>query len=394
MVNSEKDLPRITFVIHDVEGGVGSMNHQIVENADFKAHFQVRIILWRGVEETAKSFKDTFTNAHEVTRFAFSRLDNFYLVLKKFNRLLNEWPGSIVANDGFELEAISKFGTNSVVFSIIHDYYNLSLAIKNINLIDNFVCHTTIFARTLLSNNDLKQRVQYLLHGVYVRQRNERNADTGRKLRIVSISRLTQHKGVLLLYDINRLLLDKGVEVEWIVVGSGELESKLKQQWEGHNNIRFCQPDTSQEVYEIATTGDLFISPSNFEGYGIALLEAMACGLVPVIHRLPVGIYSELPADSGFSIEPGDVNSFAECITRLNGDRELVATMGNNAHRLVLDKYDISKTANSFMENFESHLTHHVTKGLPARNVSSFGMLDKPYLPNALVRLIKKALRK
>ncbi len=390
MVNSESTLPRITFVLHDIEGGVGSMNHQIIENADFKAHFQVRILLWRQIENAGKGFKSSFSNAQEVTRFEYSRWDNFYLVLKKFNGVLNEWPGSIVANDGFELEAISRFGTKSVVFSIIHDYYNLSLAIKNINLIDYFVCHTTIFSRALLSNHELRQRAQFLLHGVPVRQRNDRQVNEVRKLRIVSISRLTEHKGVLLLFDIDRLLRERGVEAEWTIIGSGELESKLREQWKGQSAIRFCQPDTSHEVYELAAEGDIFISPSNFEGYGIALLEAMACGLVPVIHRLPVGVYSELPAYSGFSIEPGDVNGFAECISRLNENRALLATMRNKAHQLVLEKYDISKTASLYMEYFESHLTSQVNKGVPSRSISNTGVLDKSYLPNALVRLIKK----
>ncbi len=40
MVNPGGALPHITFVIHDMEGGVASMNHQIIENADFGRHFR------------------------------------------------------------------------------------------------------------------------------------------------------------------------------------------------------------------------------------------------------------------------------------------------------------------------------------------------------------------
>src|SRR5439155_1034001 len=84
-----------------------------------------------------------------------------------------------------------------------------------------------------LSSYSLRERVKYLPHGVKVCQGKGRSeADNNRKLRIVSIARLTVSKGVLLFFDINELLLRKGIEVEWIIIGSGELENELRQKWE------------------------------------------------------------------------------------------------------------------------------------------------------------------
>ena len=48
----------------------------------------------------------------------------------------------------------------------------------------------------------------------------------GGNLKIVSISRLTAAKGVLLFFEVNELLLKKGIRVEWVVIGSGELEGE------------------------------------------------------------------------------------------------------------------------------------------------------------------------
>ncbi len=58
----------------------------------------------------------------------------------------------MVTNDGIELEAIRKFGTRSVLFSIVHDFYNFKLAIENADLVDYFICHTEVFSKALLSD--------------------------------------------------------------------------------------------------------------------------------------------------------------------------------------------------------------------------------------------------
>jgi glycosyltransferase involved in cell wall biosynthesis len=391
MVALRSTLPHITFVIHDVEGGVASMNHQIVENAAFREHFKVHILLWKASEDKTRNMRYTFSNADETTNFAFSVFDNYYYTLKRLNKQLNRWPGLVVTNDGLELESIRMFGTRSVIFSIIHDFYNLKLAIENLDISDYFICHTEVFTKTLLSNHVLKERVKYLPHGVKIMP------DTAapdkrplQKLKIVSISRLTASKGVLLLSELDDILLSRGVEVEWIIIGSGELEDQLKRQWKEKRNIRFCQPDTSEQVMEIGRTADVFISPSSFEGYGIALLEAMSCGLVPVIYKLPVGIYSDLPADAGFSVTQEDKNGLADSIRRLHLDRALLEKMSRNAYQLVAGNYNIADTSLSFLTHFSRQGVAKVNMRPDKRRISAMGMLDRPFFPNKLVRLVKK----
>ncbi|HWK05468.1 MAG TPA: glycosyltransferase family 4 protein [Puia sp.] len=387
----EDKLPHIVFVIHDVEGGVASMNHQIIENGDFGRYFQVHVVLWRTQEDKSKSFRGIFTKVRDLNNFVYSVDDNYYFVLKRLNKLLNNWNGMIVTNDGIELEAIRKFGTGSVLFSIVHDFYNLKLAIENADLVDYFICHTEVFSKALLSSSVLRERVGYLLHGVKVAPVDAVKREMGeRRLKIVSVSRLTESKGVLLLAGIDQRLLEKGVEVEWLVIGSGEVEGQLRKQWEGKTNISFRKPDTQEEVYELVSTGDIFISPSYFEGYGIALLEAMSCGLVPVIHRLPVGVYSNLADTIGFSVAPGDMEAMAQSIGRLHADRSLLADMRERARQLIVSQYDILRTSEAFLEYFKENTAARVNRQLQPRQYPSAGILDKPFIPGGISRWVKK----
>src|SRR5262249_3991171 len=147
MVKNEDQRPHLIFVIHDVEGGVASMNHQIIENAPFRDHFEVHVILWRAVESKEIKFREAFVNVEDVTLFEFSQLDNHYLVLKKFNAILNRWTGVLVTNDGMELETVARFGTSSIISAIVHDFYNLRLAVDSFKMVDYFLCHTEVYSR-------------------------------------------------------------------------------------------------------------------------------------------------------------------------------------------------------------------------------------------------------
>src|ERR1700749_4310014 len=137
----------ITFIIQDQVGGIAYMNHQIIEHGHLLDHFNVRIILFKKDEDTSARFTDTF-KANHIQRFNYSIHDNYYLTLKRFNKIINACDGIIVTNDGIELQAIKLFGTRSVIYSLVHDFYNLKIAFAYYNLIDVFMCHTETYANT------------------------------------------------------------------------------------------------------------------------------------------------------------------------------------------------------------------------------------------------------
>jgi glycosyltransferase involved in cell wall biosynthesis len=399
MVNRDAPLPQLTFVIHDLEGGVATMNYQIVMNADLGRFFKMHFILWRAEEDTGKPFGDDFGAAGDVTRFRYSKYDNYHLTLRRLHRLIESRPGVVVTNDGMELESVRLFGTRSILLSIVHDFYNLKLAVENLDLVDYFLCHTEVFTKALQSCFALEGRVKFLLHGVKVMAPVERapgeSAAGARPLRLVSISRLTATKGVMMLFDIGQLLLARGIRVEWVIIGSGELEPELRRQWEGKDTVAFHHPDKQEEVYKLAAACDIFISPSNFEGYGIALLEAMSCGLVPVISRLPVGAYSDLPAVVGISVQPGNAGAFADAIESLYRDRARLGPMRTEAAKLISEKYDISKTARNYLDHIRECTAAGARTGKRPNSGKQprLGLLDKAYIPNGLSRMIKKLRR-
>ena len=76
---------------------------------------------------------------------------------------------------------------------------------------------------------------------------------------------------------------------------------------------------------------DVFVLPSRDEGLPMALLEAMAAGLVPVVS--PVGSIGEvvLDGENGILVAPGDVPGLAAALTALAEDVELRTRLAKSA---------------------------------------------------------------
>ncbi|BAY87278.1 group 1 glycosyl transferase [Calothrix parasitica NIES-267] len=84
------------------------------------------------------------------------------------------------------------------------------------------------------------------------------------------------------------------------------------------NNITYLgQPDKSNLV-QIYNAADILIAPSFHEGFGITLLEAMACG-TPVITS-NVSAMPEVVGDAGILVEPNDYQSMANAVIHLQKD--------------------------------------------------------------------------
>ncbi|MBM3130287.1 MAG: glycosyltransferase family 4 protein [Chloroflexi bacterium] len=73
------------------------------------------------------------------------------------------------------------------------------------------------------------------------------------------------------------------------------------------------------------SAADLFVYPSLYEGFGLPVLEAMACG-VPVITS-NISSMPEVAGDAGILVDPNDAPALADAMSNLLTDSSLRATL-------------------------------------------------------------------
>jgi glycosyltransferase involved in cell wall biosynthesis len=98
-----------------------------------------------------------------------------------------------------------------------------------------------------------------------------------------------------------------------------------------------------RDIAPILRATDVLVCPSLFETYGMANLEAMACG-VPVVST-NVGGPAETIADgeTGFLVPPREPEAIAARVCELLANAELRERLGKQARQRVLEKYTLTE---------------------------------------------------
>jgi glycosyltransferase involved in cell wall biosynthesis len=85
-----------------------------------------------------------------------------------------------------------------------------------------------------------------------------------------------------------------------------------------------------EHIMELFLQSDVFVLASRFEGYGMALTEAIAHG-IPVVSTTAGAIPQTVPAGTGLLVPPDDAAALAEALRRLIGDSAERRRLATNA---------------------------------------------------------------
>jgi glycosyltransferase involved in cell wall biosynthesis len=108
-------------------------------------------------------------------------------------------------------------------------------------------------------------------------------------------------------------------------------------------DVQFLGRLTAREVVEALNRYDIAVFPSLVESFGVAAVEAQACG-VPVIASNVGGLPEATnPGVSSLLIEREDVKGLCAALEKLIEDPKLRREMGNNGRRFVEENYNIEK---------------------------------------------------
>jgi glycosyltransferase involved in cell wall biosynthesis len=119
---------------------------------------------------------------------------------------------------------------------------------------------------------------------------------------LVVVSRLIAHKRIGMLLDAVALLHAEGLPVTCRIIGDGPQRDELRDQALAlgvEQAVDFRHDVREQkEVYALIKAAKVFVFPSAREGFGIAVLEALACGVRVVTTSAPDNLARHLVTDS------------------------------------------------------------------------------------------------
>jgi glycosyltransferase involved in cell wall biosynthesis len=183
----------------------------------------------------------------------------------------------------------------------------------------------------------------------------DRPRPSGARLRLINVARLfPRQKGQDILIKALSICISRNLDVSCDFVGNPpdgdrktmEFLQELAATERVSNRIRFlCNRTDVQTLLEDA---DIFVLPSRYEGFGLALLEAMAVGL-PVI-AADIDGPAELLADgsNGIKFKVGSAEDLADKITQIAARPDIAARLAKSAQRFVT-KLDIARMRDQYL---------------------------------------------
>ena len=156
-------------------------------------------------------------------------------------------------------------------------------------------------------------------------------------------------KGLDLLLESWRLVCDArpGVPLLLLLVGAGNDAEELRRLLEASelDNVRWIDRFIvdRDELLQYLAAADVSALPSRREGFAVAALEAMACGL-PVVAAEVNGIAEMLEggeASGGIVVPPGDACALADALGRVLDDERLRRELGTRARRRVEQRFSL-----------------------------------------------------
>jgi glycosyltransferase involved in cell wall biosynthesis len=236
-----------------------------------------------------------------------------------------------------------------------------------------------------------RSTIWHLPYGVEIPSRARRRSSG--PLRAIFAGRLEQgQKGIFDLPQIDRALEARRVSVTWTIAGGGPDEEELKRRWTFNPQVRWVGRLSADEIARAYVDQDLFVLPTRHEGFPVALLEAMAAGLVPVVSDIESGVPEVVDDDrTGVKLPVGDVVAFAEAIARFDRERGRLDVMSAQARARVTARFDIRDRVGDYQRLYSRWRELYRPLAGPER-LQYGSRLDRPWLPNPLVRFVRTAL--
>lgn len=212
----------------------------------------------------------------------------------------------------------------------------------------------------------VRARAQVVVHGVALAQAREerRHRDDVRaelgigpgEVVVATVANYRAQKAYGNLLAAARAVVDRGLPVRFVAVGQGPLESEIRAEHERLGlGDRFALLGFREDAVRVLAGADVFTLASTYEGFPVALMEAMAVGL-PVVATEVGGVPQAVRHGvEGLLVPPGRPELLAGALGQVVADGGLRSRLAAAAARRG-EEFDMARSAQRIEEVYLSVL--------------------------------------
>ncbi|MEX2585796.1 MAG: N-acetyl-alpha-D-glucosaminyl L-malate synthase BshA [Balneolaceae bacterium] len=160
---------------------------------------------------------------------------------------------------------------------------------------------------------------------------------------VVHVSNFREVKRVPEVVTIFHKVLQSGIDAKLLMVGDGPDRNRAEQRCRDLgicDNVRFL--GKQERVEEVLSIADLFLIPSGSETFGLAALEAMACG-VPVISSNIGGLPEvNVHGETGYLCDLDDVEEMGRYAVEILRNEKLHKKLARNARKQA-ERFEVGR---------------------------------------------------
>jgi len=258
-----------------------------------------------------------------------------------------------------------------VVYTAYHTYYQQYKSVPNqqwkwvfskfepigYHFADKIISISTGTQQALIDHYGIdREKITVIPPGVDIKKFHPANDTKKIPNSLLFVGRLDRRKGIDFLIETMPLVIKKKPEIRLFVAGKGRLLSKLRELARENNlaeNIRFLKFVPDEDLPEWYNRVEGVVVPSIFEGFGVTIIEAMACG-VPVIATNVDGIRDIIENnENGILVEYDNKEELAGQIINLLNSPQLRERFFRAGLQTIKEKFDRDRIVPGILEIYK-----------------------------------------
>jgi glycosyltransferase involved in cell wall biosynthesis len=144
--------------------------------------------------------------------------------------------------------------------------------------------------------------------------------------------------------------------VNLLLLGDGSLRSQIERIFRSsglENRVHLAGFRRLEDLPKYYRAADLYISASHVDGSSISLLEAMACGIPPIVSDIPGNREWVTPGENGWWFADGSSQFLAETVLDALGNPERLQRYGEKSRQIAEERADWRKNSECLLDAYQ-----------------------------------------